>query len=46
MKILKSSHINPFGGINFVIDELDRSGIGHIINGSLPKLGPQSRYDW
>ena len=46
MKILKSSYLNPFGGINFVIDELDKQGVGHILNDSLPKLKPQSRYDW
>ena len=46
MKILKSSYLNPFGGINFVIDELDKQGVGHILNDSLPKLKPQSRYNW
>lgn len=32
--------------MNFVIDELDRNNIGKILNESLPKLGPQSQYDW
>ena len=46
MKVLKSSHINPFGGINFVIDELDQKGIHHIVNDFLPKLPNQSQYQW
>ena len=46
MKILNSKNISPFGGINFVIDELDRNNIGKNLNGFLPKLGPQSQYDW
>ncbi|GAB1855965.1 hypothetical protein MHTCC0001_08000 [Flavobacteriaceae bacterium MHTCC 0001] len=46
MKILKSSHISPFGGLNFVLDEFDKNKIGQIINDTLPQLSPQSRYDW
>lgn len=46
MKIINSKNISPFGGMNFVIDELDRNNIGKILNESLPKLGPQSQYDW
>lgn len=46
MKILKSKNISPFGGVNFVIEELDKKRIGNILNDKLPKLGAQSRYDW
>lgn len=46
MKILKSKNISPFGGINFVIEELDKKRIGNILEEKLPKVGTQSRYDW
>lgn len=46
MKILNSKNISPFGGINFVIDELDRNNIGKTLNDFLPRLGPQSLYNW
>jgi hypothetical protein len=46
MKVLKSKDISAFGGMNFVIGELDRRGIGKMPNEQLPGLGPQSRYDW
>lgn len=46
MKIQQSLTINPFGGLNFVIEELDRLKIGAILNEGLPVLGKQSRYDW
>jgi len=46
MKILQSSVINPFGGLNFVIEELERLKISAILNEALPVLGEQSQYDW
>jgi len=46
MKIQQSSPINPFGGLNFVIEELNRQKIGTILNEGLPNLVGQSRYDW
>lgn len=46
MKILKSSNVNPFGGLNFVIEELDRQKIGSLVNTELPALGKQSQYSW
>lgn len=46
MKVLKSGRISPFGGLNFVLEELDKLGIGHLLNRSLPELGPQSLYSW
>lgn len=46
MKVLKSSHISPFGGLNFVLDELDRTGVDSLLNEYLPKLPLQSKYSW
>lgn len=46
MKVVKSSLINPFGGINFVFEELDRLGVGNLLSAELPGLASQSRYDW
>jgi hypothetical protein len=46
MKIQKSSTINPFGGLNFVIEELDRLKIGKILNNRLPSIAKQSKYNW
>lgn len=46
MKIQNSLTVNPFGGLNFVIDELDRKKIGVILNEELPKLSKQSQYSW
>lgn len=46
MKVLKSSHISPFGGLNFVLDELDRTGVDSLLNKYLPKLPLQSKYSW
>lgn len=46
MKILKSNEISAFGGLNFVIKELDNKDIGKILNEVLPKLGTQSKYNW
>ena len=46
MKILNSTHINPFGGINFVFEEFNRLKIDKILSDSLPTLPAQSRYNW
>lgn len=46
MKILKSSHINPFGGLNFVINEFDKQKIGQLLSETLPPLAPQCQYSW
>lgn len=46
MKIFNSAHVSPFGGLNFVIEELDRQGIGVLSDDSLPVLSAQSRYGW
>lgn len=46
MKILNSNGISAFGGLNFVIAELDNKEIGKTLNETLPKLGAQSKYNW
>lgn len=46
MKLQKSTNLNPFGGLNFVIEELDKQKIGSILNQDLPALGKQSQYTW
>lgn len=46
MKLLKSKSISPFGGLNFVFDELKRLKIDQLINNELPTLAKQSKYDW
>jgi hypothetical protein len=46
MKVIKSSHISPFGGLNFVIDELDNIGINRLVSNELPTLSAQCVYGW
>jgi len=47
IKIEKSKKIiNPFGGINFVIEKLKSAGIPHIIDNLLGKRPLQSRYSY
>jgi hypothetical protein len=46
MKILKSSTISSFGGLNYVIDEAIGLKINNLINSSLPELPKQSKYSW
>jgi len=46
MKLIHSSHISPFGGLNFVLSEFETLGIGQMINNHLPALAPQSTYSW
>jgi hypothetical protein len=46
MKILKSEKVSPFGGLNFVLEELDRLQIEKEFSISLPSLPPQSSYSW
>jgi len=46
MKILNSSPISSFGGLNFVLEELNSLRINKIIEDILPKLPSQSRYSW
>jgi hypothetical protein len=46
MRVITSTAHTPFGGINYVISELDKKGIGALLTSSLPELNPQSRYSW
>lgn len=46
MKILNSSKINPFGGLNFVIEEFEKLGLSSILNQYLPHLPAQCKYNW
>src|SRR5690606_40723360 len=46
MKVIKSKNISAFGGINFVIEEFDKQGLGKLLKERLPVLGSQSLYDW
>ena len=46
MKVINSSFVNPFGGLNFVLDTIKEVKINRTINSQLPKLASQSRYKW
>ena len=46
MKLVNSSYISPFGGLNFVLEEFDKLKIGKLLNTHLPDLPSQCRYDW
>ncbi|MCK5079691.1 MAG: IS1380 family transposase [Bacteroidales bacterium] len=46
MKVVNSSKITPFGGLNFVLFEFEKNGIGRLINQHLPALASQSQYSW
>lgn len=46
MKVLNSSQISPFGGLNFVHEEFDRLKIEELLNEELPALAMQSKYSW
>jgi hypothetical protein len=46
MKILNSSAISPFGGLNFVIKEAIDLNINKLFEDNLPKLPKQCKYNW
>jgi len=46
MKVLNSSWISSFGGLNFVLEELCNLHIDLLINRSLPELPAQSQFSW
>lgn len=46
MKVLNSSTISAFGGLNFVMKEVIDLKINDLINYSLPTLPKQSQYKW
>jgi len=46
MKIINSTHVSPFGGLNFVLEEFDKQGIAKLLEQNLPKLPNQCKYSW
>jgi Transposase DDE domain group 1 len=46
MKIINSSPISAFGGLNFVLEELTQLGIDNLLKQELPTLPSQCRYSW
>jgi len=46
MKVLNSSPISSFGGINFVLEEFVKLGIDKVLVKSLPDLPAQCQYSW
>lgn len=46
MKILNSSAISSFGGLNFVLESFEQLGLCKFLNEQLPALPKQSRYTW
>lgn len=46
MKVINSSDISPFGGLNFVLKEFETLKLGNLLNENLPALPAQSRYQW
>lgn len=46
MKILKSSQISSFGGLNFVLEAFNKIGVDKFIDTHFPELPIQSRYNW
>ena len=47
IKVEKNSQkINPFGGINFVIDEIKQAGIAKLIDNQLGKRPAQAKYSY
>jgi hypothetical protein len=46
MKVLKSSSLSPFGGLNFVINEAMALDINTLLINDLPALPQQCKYNW
>lgn len=46
MKIVNSSAISPFGGLNFVIKEAINLNINTLLKDNLPALPQQCKYNW
>lgn len=46
MKILNSSPVSAFGGLNFVIQEAIQLKINNLFNNNLPTLPKQTKYNW
>jgi hypothetical protein len=46
MKVLYSNHIGSFGGLNFIHNELEKLGVGELLNNNMPTLAAQSKFKW
>lgn len=46
MKVINSSPISAFGGLNFVFNYLNSLNIDKLLDKVLPELTPQTRYMW
>jgi len=46
MKVKQLSQINAFGGINFVLNELEKLNMDIGLSQNLPLLSPNSKYSW
>lgn len=46
MKVKQLSQINAFGGINFVLNELEKLNMDIGLSQNLPSLSPNSKYSW
>jgi len=46
MKIIPSTKINAFGGLNLIHNELEKLNLGDFLNSELPSLPKQSLYNW
>jgi Transposase DDE domain. len=46
MKIQQSSHLSPFGGLNFILEEFEKLRIDQLLTSNLPKLASNSHYSW
>jgi len=46
MKVLTSTKINAFGGLNFIHHELEKINLGDFLYSELPLLSKQSLYSW
>jgi len=46
MKVVTSSQINAFGGLNFIHQALHQFNIADLLDRNLPSLARQSKYSW
>ena len=46
MKIQQSSHLSPFGGLNFVLEEFNNLEIDKLLTNNLPQISANSQYSW
>lgn len=46
MKVINSHPINPFGGLNFVFEALEKLKLNDVLEQELPSLASQTKYQW